>query len=124
MKKRRPLPGPPFRFSRPATDKEFVECKPHIIPLKNQRRLEQAARAMVTAVVATTWGEPDAAGRREQFLKLAKGIERTKLVQLGAEVLAADLNATPDAAERFLWFNLERFFDWVDLATVAPEGSA
>jgi hypothetical protein len=94
------------------------------LPFKNQRPLEQAARAMVTAILATTWGEPDASGRREQFLKLAKGLDRTVLVQRGAEMLAADFNAKPAETERFLWLHLSLFFRWVDLATVEPRGRA
>jgi hypothetical protein len=79
---------------------------------------------MVAAIMATTWGEPDASGRREHFLKLAKGLNRTMLVQRGAEMLAADLNAKPADTERFLWSHVERFFGWPDLAREPCWGSA
>lgn len=89
-----------------------------------QARLQQAAAAMVTAIMATTWGESDAANRRNQFLLLARGLDRIMLVQRGAEMLAADLNARPADTERFLWLHLSRFFKWCDLATVEPWGRA
>jgi hypothetical protein len=61
----------------------------------------------------------------QTFLEHAEGLDRAAIVRAAAKWFANRFpNATAEEAERAIWRDMRRLFQWCDLAETEPGGSA